>query len=70
MAKPAAEPVEKNILNLFLAAKEVLLYNWKSVNGLSRSKCRDQSLCTYCRLEKVCAVGIGSVVTAEEVITV
>lgn len=55
MAKPAAEPVEKNILNLFLATKEVLLYNWKSVNGLSRSKCRDQSLYILQAREGLCS---------------
>lgn len=55
MAKPAAEPVEKNTLNLFLATKEVLLYNWKSVNGLCRSKCRDQSLYILQAREGLCS---------------
>lgn len=67
MVKPAAAPVENSIFN-FVSATKVLLYNWKSVDGLSRTECRDQSWYIFHAREGLCS-GHGAVVTAEEAIT-
>lgn len=55
MVKPPAAPVENSIFNFVSATKEVLLYSWKSVNGLSRAKCRDQSWCILQAREDLCS---------------
>lgn len=65
MVKPAAAPVENSTFNFLLATKEALLYDWKSVNGLSRAKCRDQSWYLL-QARGGCAVDLGAAGTAEE----
>lgn len=69
MVKPPAAPVENSIFNLFLQLKKFYSTAGKVSMGYPEQNVGINAG-PYCRLEKVCAVGTGAVITAEEAVTV